>query len=143
MTTPEPAATAARELARYVLEREAAGTTDAASRAAAMQRAWARVSETLRRSVGEDGYNALLARALVHSEAQHPLLKNIRRADASGMRLDVITAVEAHGAVSAGAAVESLLAAIVEILGDLIGGDMVRNLLSQDDHPQAGGRRTQ
>jgi hypothetical protein len=95
MTTPEPAATAARELARYLLEREAADTTDAASRAAA-----------------------------------------------PGIRLDVITAVEGHGAVSAGAAVEALLAAIVELLSDLIGADMVRNLLNQDDHPQAGGRRT-
>jgi hypothetical protein len=35
------------------------------------------------------------------------------------------------------------LAAVAEILGDLIGGDMVRNLLGQDDHPQVGGRRTQ
>ncbi len=143
MTTPEPAAPAARELARYLLEREAADTTDVASRAAAMQRAWARVSETLRRSVGEDGYHALLARALAQAEAQHPLLKNIRRADASGIRLDVITAVEGHGAVSAGAAVEALLVAIVEILSDLVGADMVRNLLNQDDHPQPGGRRTQ
>ena len=56
--------------------------------------------------------------------------------------MDVITAVEGHGAVSAGAAVEALLVAIVEILSDLVGADMVRNLLNQDDHPQPGGTGT-
>jgi hypothetical protein len=143
MTTPEPAPTTARKLARYLLEREAAEVTDEGSRAAAMERALARVSETLRRFVGDDGYSALLARALVRAEADHSLVKSLRRVDPSGLRLDVIAAVEGHGPVSAGAAVESLLTAIVEILSDFIGADMVRNLLNQDDQPKADGRRTQ
>lgn len=142
MTTPEPAATSARNLARHLLKREAVDATDAAS-AAAMQRAWERVSETLRRSVGEDGYDALLARALVRAESQHPLVKSIRHVDASGIHLDVMTAVEGRGAAGAGGAVEALLAALIEILSDFIGADMVRNLLNQDDHPQPGGRSAQ
>jgi hypothetical protein len=138
-----PGSPAAREMARQLLERETAGTTDVA-RGAAMQRAWTRVAETLRRSVGEDGYSALLARALARLEAEQPVLKDIRRSDASGIHLDVAATVEGHGAATVGAALESLLAALVEILSDLIGADMVLNLLDHDDHPQPpGGRRRQ
>jgi hypothetical protein len=107
-----------------------------------MQQAYTRVSETLRRSVGEDGYNALLSRALARTESEKTLLKEIRRNDAAGIHLDVAAAVDGHGAATVAAALESLLAALVEILSDLIGADMVRNLLDHNDSPQAlGGRR--
>jgi hypothetical protein len=140
MTSPE--SPAARELARHLLERETAGATEAAKLGAAMQRAYARVSETLRRSVGEDGYSALLSRALARTESEQALLKEIRRNDAAGIHLDVAAAVEGHGPATVAAALESLLTALVEILSDLIGADMVRNLLDHDDSPQAlGGRR--
>jgi len=140
MTSPE--SPAARELARQLLERETAGTTDMARPGAAMQRAYTRVSETLRRSVGEDGYSALLSRALARTESEQALLKEICRNDAAGIHLDVAAAVENHGAANVAAALESLLAALVEILSDLIGADMVRNLLDHDHSPQAlGGRR--
>jgi hypothetical protein len=43
-----------------------------------------------------------------------------------------------------GMALEALLAALVDILGDLIGADMVRNLLIYDDSPRTlDGRRIQ
>lgn len=139
MTTPE--SQAARELARHLLERETAGTTETGRRGAAMQRACTRVSETLRRSVGEDGYSALLARALARTESEQPVLKGIRRGDAVGIHLDVATAVDGHGAASVWTALESLLAALVDILGDLIGVDMVRSLLDHDDSRRAAGAR--
>jgi len=135
---------AARELARQLLERETGGVTEAAGLGAAMQRACVRVSDNLRRSIGEDGYRALLARALARTESAQPVLKHIRRTDAVGIHLDVTPAIEGHGPVAVGMALEALLAALVDILGDLIGVDMVRNLLIYDDSPRTlDGRRTQ
>lgn len=132
-----PGSPAVRELACQLLEREMAQTTEVAGLGAAMQRACAGVSERLRRSVGEDGYAALLARALARTEAERPVLKNIRRDDAAGIHLDVVTAVEDYGLTVVRVGLESLLAAIFEILGDLIGVDMMRNLLEYDDSPIA------
>jgi len=131
----------ARELARHLLERETAGATEAAKLPAALQRAWTRVTESLRHAVGEDGYSALLARALARTESDQPMLKDICRAAAAGIRWDVGTAVESHGATAVGAAVESLFAALVDILSELIGVDMVGNLLDHDPSTQTPPRR--
>jgi hypothetical protein len=128
-----PGSPAVHELARQLLEREMVQTTEAAGLGAAMQRACAGVSERLRRSVGEDGYAALLARALARSEAEQPVLKNIRRDDAAGIHLDVVTAVDDYGATVVRAGLESLLAALFEILSGLIGVDMMRSLLEYDE----------
>lgn len=135
MTTAE--SPAARAMARQLLQRDMAGATEAAGLGATMQRASTRVADDLRRSVGEDGYSALLVRALARTQSDHPVLKDIRRADAAGIHLDVIGGVEGHGAAAVGAALESLLAALVDILSDLIGADMVRSLLEHDDLPRA------
>ena len=132
-----PASPAAREMARQLLERESAVATEAAGLGATMQRASTRVAESLRSSVGEDGYRALLVRALARTESDHPVLGDIRHADDAGIHLDVVGAVDAHGAAAVGAALESVLAAIVDILSDLIGADMVRSLLEHDDLPRA------
>jgi hypothetical protein len=138
MSTPELAR--ARELARELLERETAGATEVARFGAAMQRTCTRVSENLRRSVGEDGYSALFARAVARTEYDQRVLSDIRRTDAGGVHLDVVTAMQRHGAATVGAAVESLLASLVDILSDLIGADMARNLLDHDDSPRASAR---
>jgi hypothetical protein len=140
MTTPESAA--ARELARQLLDRETAAATELPTVGVAMQQACTRVSENLRRSVGDHGYHALLVRALARTEPHEPLLKDIRRSDAAGIRLDVVPAVDGHGVATVRAALEALFAALVDILSDLIGTDMVRNLLIYDDSWQRSIGRT-
>jgi len=142
MTTP--VSPAAREMARQLLERERGRATEAAGLGATMQRASTRVANNLRSSVGEDGYSALLVRALARTQSDHPALKDMRRTDPTGIHLDIVGCVEAHGAAAVGAALESLLAALVDILSDLIGADMVRSLLDHDDLPRArrNGRTT-
>lgn len=135
MSTPESAK--ARQLARELLEREIAGVTEAARFGSAMQRACTRVSQNLRRSVGEDGYSALFARAVARTEYDQRVLTDIRRSDAAGVHLDVANAVQRHGPATVAAAVESLLAALVDILTDLIGADMARALVDHYDSPQA------
>ena len=133
MSTPDSlkARHLARPLARELLERETAGATEGRF-GPAMQRACTRVSENLRRCVGEDGYSALFAHAVARTEYDQRVLTDIRCSDATGVHLDVVTAVQLHGAANVGAAVESLLAALLDILSDLIGADMARALVEHD-----------
>jgi hypothetical protein len=132
-----------RRMARHLLEREIAGLTEEAAVGAAMQRAYGRMSESLSRSVGEDGYTALLTRALTRVQPEQPVWKHIRRADAGRIRLDVVAGVRGHGAPVVDQALEALFVAIVDILSDLIGADMVRNLLTHDEPQRTrdNGRR--
>jgi len=103
---------------------------------AALERTCLRVSDNLRDSMGNDGCNALLVRALARTEANHPALKNICRLSGGDIHLDgVLASVETHGVAAVTAAIEALLAALVEILGRLIGEDMAIRLI---DHDAAG-----
>ena len=123
------------QIARRVLEREpAAGSKgDPKSVGAALQRTCLRVSENLRDAMGEDGSNALLARALARTESEHPALKSAYRRHQGGVHLDgVVASVEAHGVAAVTAALEALLAALVDILGRLIGEDMALRLIDHD-----------
>ena len=122
-----------RQMARHLLEREIAGLTEEAAVGAAMQRAYGRVSENLSRSVGEDGYTALLTRALTLVQPDQPVWKHIRHADAGRIRMDVAAGVRGHGAQAVDQALEALFVALLDILSDLIGADMVRNLLTHDE----------
>ena len=132
-----PGSPKARELARLLIERETSGVAEAAEHAAAMQRVYTDVASNLRRSIGDDGYNALLARALASTETEQPVLKEISRVDTAGVHLSVAAGVERHGAAAVRSALESLLSALVDILSDLIGADMVRNLLVHADSPRS------
>jgi hypothetical protein len=121
-----------------MLEREAAAT-EIAQLGGALQRTFTRVSGNIRRSVGEDGYAALLARAVVTIESDEPVLTVAPRSDGMSVDLDIAAAVEAHGVRAVGASLESLLAALIDILSDLIGEDMARTLLDHDGTPQKPG----
>jgi len=136
MSTPVSNRGSSREVARQMLERDVAGVTEGEPRGAALERTFARVSGNIRRTVGEDGYAALLARALVTTASNETVLSVIPRLDATGVDLDIASAVETHGVSVAGASLESLLAALVDILSDLIGEDMARTLLDHDASPQ-------
>ena len=143
MSTPGSERGSSREIARKMLERDAAGA--APDRLGdALERTFTRVSGNIRRSVGEDGYAALIARAAVTTISDERVLTVIPRPDATGIDIDIATAVEAHGVQAVGASLESLLAALVDILSDLIGEDMARTLLDHDGSPQRpaeSGRR--
>ena len=127
-------------LARELLGRGPVANGELPQTGADLQRAFARVSDNLRRSLGEDGYRALIGRAIARVESDPPVWTAIRYAGL-GIDLDVIVAVERHGASSVGAALESLVTALFDILSDLIGAEMARNLLDHDDtrRARAGG----
>jgi hypothetical protein len=139
MTTPRSPAT--RELARRLLESETAGVTDLEQLGAGLERVGARVAANLRGSLGEDGYSALLARAFVRAQSEQPMLNDIRRNNGGGVDLDVLAGVQDHGAAAVAAGLECLLAALVDVLSELIGVDMVRALLDYDDSPPTPGER--
>jgi hypothetical protein len=125
---------AARDMARQLLDRATKGTDQPDAVGAAIQRLCTRVSDNLRQSVGDDGYNALVARVLRRTEPEHPVLTDIRRVGDSSIYLDRVSAgVESHGVAEVQAAIESLLATLIDVLAGLIGADMVLNLLDHDD----------
>jgi len=127
-------------LARELLGRGPVANGDLPQTGADMQRAFSRVSDNVRRSLGEDGYRALIGRAIARVESDPPVWTAIRYAGL-GIDLDVVVAVERHGPNAVGAALESLVAALFDILSDLIGAEMARNLLDHDDirRARAGG----
>ena len=118
-----------------MLERDAAGVTSVERPGDALQRTFTRASGNIRRSVGEDGYAALLARAAVTTISDEPVLTVIPRSDAMGVDLDIATAVEAHGCMPWRAAFESLLAAPRRHSQRSHWGRHGQNLLDHDGSP--------
>lgn len=130
--SPSPASV---QIARRLLARDAAPgrERDPAAAGAALERVCLRVLHNLRDSMGDDGCNALLARALARTKADHPALTNVRRINDGSIHLDGVAAgVEAHGVAETTAAIEALLAALVDVLGRLIGEDMAIRILDHD-----------
>lgn len=94
--------------------------------------------------MGDAGCAALLARALARTEGAHPVLKDLRALAGEGISPDGIAATAAaHGTENVTAAIEALIAAVVDILTRLIGDDMTMRLLDQDgpQPPARGGAR--
>lgn len=129
-TDPSPTT---RALIRQLLAREIATAKQPDAVGAAIQGLCSRVSDNLRRSLGDDGRDALMERAFTRTQPQHPVLADIGRIGKTGVSLDdVVAGVNTHGVPAVSAAVESLLATLADILGGLIGADMVMNLLDHD-----------
>jgi hypothetical protein len=133
------------EVARRILARDAFAAEYGTGRASgtanlALQRSCIRVTDALRNSMGDAGCAALLARALTRTEGAHPVLKELRGRGDEGIRLDgIATCADVHGIDTVRAAVEALIAALVDILTRLIGDDMAIRLLDHDG-PQPRGR---
>lgn len=129
--THESGLPASAQFARRLLVREGVQVTgEQRSVADALQRTCARVCSNLRDSMGDDGCTALLARALARTEPIHPVLTSIRRISRGSIALDgVVDGVETHGIAVTTAAIEALLAALIEVLGKLIGDDMAIRIM--------------
>jgi hypothetical protein len=124
-----------------MLARESAAANGSAPQpGATLQRTCLRVSDVLRDSMGEEGHDALLARALSRAEVLHPSLKSLRQPANGGIDLTgVASSVERHGIAEASVAVEALLASLLEVLSRLIGEDMAERLIDgAADQPQNG-----
>jgi hypothetical protein len=136
-----PPSKAALDLARQLLDRGIAGAIEPAETGAALERTLARVSENLRRAIGDDGYAALLSRAIAQTQTDHLIVRKCRGDGSLVFPIDALTAdVGTHNIHLVSDAFESILASIIDVLSGLIGADMVMNLLDPDDVSPASPR---
>ena len=128
-------------IARRLLARDITpgGDDRSAAAAAVLQGNVDRVSDRLRDALGDDGRAALLARALSRTEKGHPALLRIRRLEHEVMQLDgVAKSVATDGMAVTTAAIEVLVAAVIEVLSRLIGEDMALRIIGDDTESEAG-----
>ena len=82
----------------------------------------------LSRWIGAEGFRALSARAISLAQAEHPKL-NILLHD--GDEQAITAAVRLHGAAQVTGALEAQLAAVIDLLGRIIGEEMAMQLVQQ------------
>jgi hypothetical protein len=139
----DPQLSSSVQLARRLLAQDtAAGTGDPEIAAVGLRKTCARVSASLRNALGTDGCNALLVRAVTRTEARHPLIAELQRAHEGHISFDgLVKSVDEHGVDAVTAAIEALLAALIDILVRLIGEEMTVRLTAADaaSHSETDG----
>ena len=100
----------------------------------ALDRACGLVVNNLRESMGDDGCDALFARAISRSEASHPVIKQLRGTRESGISREHLSDAVKADEPAARAGVEALLASLIEILARLIGEDMALRIIDRDSN---------
>ena len=130
----DPKLSSSVQLARRLLAQDtAAGIGDPEIVAVGLRKTCARVSGALRNALGTDGCNALLIRAMTRTEAQHPLIADLQRSGEGHISFDgLVKSVDEHGVGAVTAAIEALLAALIDILVRLIGEEMTVRLTAAD-----------
>ena len=142
--------TSAQDLARRLLARDAPVEDAPDAVAAAAEQVCGRVSANLSRWFGIDGTNALFARALVRAQTDHPALANVRYSRQSTVCLEGLAeSAPIHGAEAVADGVAAILTALIELLGRLIGQDIVMRLMEASvpadafDDTRATGKENQ
>jgi hypothetical protein len=107
---------------------------------ATAERVHAALRAGLGRWIGAEGYRALIGRALVTAEAEHPALGGLGFLGGDEPALTPID--ESRAAVEVSAGMVALVAALIESLGGVIGEEMALRLVDQIDfpNPRAVGR---
>jgi hypothetical protein len=104
----------------------------AAGAALAAAAACERICRSLTHSLGFIGSRELLARALSRAQTEHSALKGVSVSCRKDLTLHgVARAAESHGESGVVAGLETLLSALLALLGRLIGVDMVARVLAQ------------
>jgi hypothetical protein len=126
------ASLASRAVARRLFLESAGSATDDAALVQAAERTCACVSDGLARWFGPYGSLALVSRALGIAQARHPSLASVNVSSTPSPRFTGFAAsAQSHGASAMVDGVVTLLAALDELLGRLIGDDLTRMLLEQ------------
>lgn len=120
--------------ARDIVLRFIAGaSTDSASHVPGelpVHAACERACVNLSRSLGASGFSALITRALVQAQGEHPILSEISLGRPPRPVLgDITRLASVHGAPAVTAGLEAILESMVGLLGRLIGMDVVARLL--------------
>ena len=124
----------AHDVAHQILAQEIAAADAASAEHAleAAERAFQRVSTNLVRWLGPDGTHALFARALVLAQRESPALGTVPPPIRSALLLDTVAAnVGPHDTDAVREATAMILAALIELLGRLIGNDLALRLVAE------------
>jgi len=131
---------AATEVARGLWQRAVGDSTTPEDVAAAATRMCTELRAGLSRWVGAMGYRALIDRALLLARAEHPALGSL---SCHGGDEPVTTAgVRAHSAAEVATGMVALVAALVELLGRIIGEEMAVRLVEQIGMKSETDRKT-
>jgi hypothetical protein len=129
MGQPSPSSETAPEVARRLWSRAVGQSGGPEEIAEASDRMGTQLRAGLGRWIGTDGYRVLLGRAVVLARAEHPAVASI-----SGLGGDepaTAAAVRAHGADKVAAGLVAIVAALIELLGRIIGEEMSVRLVEQ------------
>jgi hypothetical protein len=132
-----PSSSPATEAARGLWARTAGDTSAPQEVAAAADRMCTQLRTGLGRWIGTDGYRALLDRALGLTRAEHPPLGGF--SCLGGDEPLSTTAVRAYGVVQVAGGMVALVAALIELLGRIIGEEMAVHLVEQIGVPSPRG----
>lgn len=126
--------TSSVQLARRLLAQDTPeGTQDPEAAAVGLRKTCARLSSALGNALGTEGCNALFVRALTRTEAQHPLIADLRPRGEGRISFDgLVKIVDEHGVIRVTAAIEAVLTALIDILIRLVGEDMTVRLTAAD-----------
>ncbi len=138
--TPGPSAAltprsgAAIEAARRLWARAggAAATDAAAPLAAAL---CAQLTTALGRWIGHVGFVALFDQAIGEAREEHPALELVTAADCNTSCFQAVA--DAHGAARLAAGMVGLIAALIDVLGRIIGEDIAMRLVEQTGIPSS------
>lgn len=120
----------ARELTGRLVARAAATKGGPAGPAGAVHAACERIYRELSRRLGVTGSDALFARALAQAKSEHLALEEVEiRRNSEPTFEGVTAAVQTHGAPAVVAGLETVLERLIELLGRLVGDDMVVRLV--------------
>jgi hypothetical protein len=120
---------AANEVARRLWQRAVGDSSTPEDVAVAATRMCTELRVGLSRWVGAMGYHALIDRALLLARAEHPALSSLQ---CHGGDEPVPTnAVRAHSPAEVATGMVALVAALVELLGRIIGEEMAVRLVDQ------------
>jgi hypothetical protein len=127
------------ELARRLLAQDLEpGISNPELVAVGLRKTCARTSAALRNVLGADGCSALLVRALARTQGRHPLIADLRRSSEANVSFDgLVKSVDEYGVVPVAAAIQALLAALIDILVRLIGEEMTVRLIAAEAAPQS------
>jgi hypothetical protein len=124
------------ELARRIVEQEAAGSSDPVASAAAVETACRRLKDHLVDLLGSGGVSALLRRALHLAEREQPLLAGVAVSGEPsecfvGLAGSLAASTDEAATVAAAAIVAHLLDLLVMLLGEELGMNPFRKLWPQ------------
>jgi hypothetical protein len=132
-----PAPVAATDAARRLWARAAGDGSGSEEVAAAADRLCSQLRAGLGRWIGADGYRALLERSLGLARAEHPALGGVSCLGGDGAM--TMAAVRAHGAGEVAAGLMALVAALIDLLGRIVGEEMAVRLVEQAGMPSPRG----